>query len=253
MLVGAALIPDTVLLVPGAAGRADVLAHERGAALEAVVALLAAAPDVVVVVVPPPRTTGSPARSLAPAHASLGPAGVPDAALGWPAASPGAADGEDARGDRDPAPETVAAAVGRRALGAAGWRGTTCVLVAGGEDPTSLAADGASAVRGAERVGLLLVGSLSARRGPDGPLPTDERAPQVEDAVVADLLALYPPALDRLAAVPASFARELAVSAWGPWQVLTGAARTAAPGTGRLLARSAPFGATYLVASWAGA
>ncbi|WP_199423771.1 hypothetical protein [Actinotalea solisilvae] len=243
MLVGAALIPDTVLLVPGAAGRADVLGRERDAALDALATLLATAPDLVVVVVPVTRGPGgSPTRG----HevASLGPAGLPDDGLGWPAVPRAPGD------DRSPS-GGVAAAVGRRALVAAGWRGPTAVLVAGGRDPRALAHEGASVADASARVALLLVGSLSARRGPDGPLPTDDRAPDVEDAVVADLLSLDAPALDRLVAVPAHLAGELAVSAWGPWQVLAGAARGAPLAPGRLLARSAPFGATYVVAAWA--
>lgn len=256
MLAGAVLIPDTALLVPGAAGRASVLDAERSAADDAVRRLLAARPDGVVVVVPGPAAA-APALGV-PGHTGLGAAGVPDGALG-DAVRVGdpRAHGVPAGRARGVASAGVAASVGLLRLAAAGWSGSTRVLTAAGSDAPALAAHGSALATAPGSLGLLLVGSLSARRGPDGPLPTDDRARAFEDAVLADLLDLGPDAARRLAAVPRGTATELAVSAWGPWQVLVGAAaRTdgdaAAAPRGDLLHRSAPFGAGYAVLAWTG-
>src|SRR3954469_6748678 len=87
MLLAAALVPETALLVPRAAGGAEVLGDVRDAALAAVSAVLASGPERVIVVAP-----GAAPRELpGPVRASLGAAGVPDAALGRPL--PGAAVG----------------------------------------------------------------------------------------------------------------------------------------------------------------
>ena len=45
MLVAAALVPPTALLLPGAAGRAEVLADERAAAVAAMLGVMAQAGD----------------------------------------------------------------------------------------------------------------------------------------------------------------------------------------------------------------
>ena len=80
MLVRAALVPDTALLVPGAAGSADVLAVLRAAALAAVAEVVASGARTIVVVAPGPasRELGGTVRP------SLGAAGIPDDLLGWP-------------------------------------------------------------------------------------------------------------------------------------------------------------------------
>lgn len=220
MLAGAALVPDTALLVPGAAGRADVLTAERAAAARAVRALLDARPERVVVV--------APAAPVARVAQVTQDAQVAQVAVG--AAVPRSAPVE----------------VARYLLHDAGWPAGVDVVAAGGEDPAALARLGHGLAHGTDRTALLLVGSLSARRGPDGPLPTDDRAPGLEDAVLADLVDAGPEALARLADVPARLAADLAVSAWGPWQVLAGAR----PGPGTLVHRAAPFGATYVVVTW---
>src|SRR5689334_178266 len=80
MLVAAALVPDTALLVPGAAGEADVLVGLRTAAVEAVDVVVEAEVRTVVVVAPGPV-----ARELSgTVRPSLGAAGVPDDLLWWP-------------------------------------------------------------------------------------------------------------------------------------------------------------------------
>lgn len=241
--MAAALVPPTALLVPGASGATPVLGVERAAAVAAATAVRAARPDVVVVVV----EGRGPARHLAGRlHPSLAASGVDDARLGWaPRASYG-------RG-RATVVDEVAGAVGLLLLDRAGWTGPVELADVGRADPAELHDLGARLV--ADRsAGLLLVGGLSARRGPDGPLDTDERAAVVDDAAVSDLADLGPAARARLAAVPAGLAEELAISAWAPWQVLLGAvggesAPAAAPTTVRHHV-SAPFGATYATLSW---
>lgn len=244
MLVAAALVPPTALLVPGASGAVPVLGVERAAAVAAATAVRAARPEVVVVVAAGPGSVRHLTGRLQP---SLAAAGVDDARLGWaPRASYG-------RGRATVVAE-VAGAVGLLLLDRAGWTGPVELVVVGRDEPAELRAAGAGLVAG-RSTALLLVGGLSARRGPDGPLDTDERAAVVDDAAVSDLADLGPAARARLAAVPTQLAAELAISAWAPWQVLLGAvdgpepAPAGAPTTVRHHV-SVPFGATYATFSW---
>lgn len=243
--MAAALIPPTALLVPGASGATPVLGVERAAAVAAATAVRAARPDVVVVV----AQGRGPARHVAGRlQPSLAASGVDDARLGWaPRASYG-------RG-RATVVDDVAGAVGLLLLDRAGWTGPVELALVDGADPAELHGVGARLV--ADRsAALLLVGGLSARRGPDGPLDTDERAAVVDDAAVSDLADLGPAARARLAAVPAQLAAELAISAWAPWQVLLGAVDGPEPGPAAPVPTtvrhhvSAPFGATYATLSW---
>ena len=261
MLAAAVLVPDTALLVPGAAGAARVLADERDAAVAAVTALVGAV-DRVVVVAPGPGPVAARREGDGPAWArgdvavgawlpSLTAAAIDDAVLGWAATATtppaGSPDGAGVTTVTD-----VPAAVGLHLLARAGQRRPVGLLRAGGTDAGALTAAGARAVAGDDAVGLLLVGSLSARHGLAGPLPHDERAPGVDDEVVADLLALTPAARDRLRAMPADLATTLAISAWRPWLVLLGAL----PGDGwhgTAHTVSDPDGARYAVLSWTGA
>lgn len=245
MLVAAALVPHSALLVPGAAGATQVLDVERAAAVAAVADLLVAGPEVVVVVAAGPgeHLTGR----LQP---SLAAAGIDDTWLGWPARPTAGAGG--VRIVRD-----VGASVALHLLGAAGWAGPVEVLTVPPEDGPGLRALGGDVAAG-RRTGLLLAAGLSARRGPGSPIPPDERAAAVDDAVLADLVDLGAAAAGRLAAVPP----DLAVSAWAPWQVLLGAVGPVgpdgpdeprggpAPLRGDLRLVGAPFGATYAVLVW---
>lgn len=249
MLVAAALVPPTPLLVPGASGATPVLGLERAAAVAATTAVRAAGPDVVVVVAPgraPGHTTGR----LRP---TLGAAGIDDAWLGWP---PRPAYG------RGPAVvvDDPAGALGVLLLDRAGWTGP--VELATVAEPGTAGAAGAatladlgSRLAAGRSVALLCVGGLSARRGPQGPLATDPRAAAVDDAVAADLADLGPAARARLAQWPADLAAELAMSAWAPVQALLGAVEAAdgAGGATPTVVRhlvGAPLGATYAVMSW---
>lgn len=283
MLVAAALVPDTALLVPGAAGASDLLPGLRQEALSAVELLTRARPDRVVVV--GPRHPGRPVHRTDDGVVHLtGP-------LSWTLAAAGIGDaylGRDRPRDTEVTVVTVVAdvapAVGLHLLERVGWTGAREVVVVPA-DPELARGTGDRLAREPVRTALLLVGSLSARRGPDGPLADDARAPAVDDRVLADLLGLaddaggaerdahgrpddaHGDAWDRLTGVPAALAAELAISAWAPWQVLCGATGPGGlRGPGRdgpgpraeagrrwcatLRWAGAPFGATYAVVTW---
>ena len=82
-------------------------------------------------------------------------------------------------------------------------------------------------------------------------LADDPAAPAYDARLVADLAAVDPAALDRLAGLDAGEAAALAVTGWGPWQVLLGAldgARVVADVRGVLL-----LGAQHVVGTWVAA
>lgn len=236
MLTAAALVPPTALLVPGAAGTADVLAAERAAALAAVADVVAARPDVIAVVAP-----GAGPVRLGRMRPSLAAAGIDDALLGWrPRPTAGAG--------RVLVVDDVAAAVGLFLLDQAGWTGPVEVVPAGSSSAATLRMKGDDLVA-LRSWGLVLVGGLSARHGPDGPLATDDRAAPLDAVLAADLGDLDAPARARLRAVPSHLAAALAISAWGPLHVLTGAL-PGDPLRARTHLVSAPLGAAYAVVSW---
>lgn len=251
MLVNATLVPDTALLVPGAAGAAEVLADVRTAAVDAVRDLVGDgdAPARLVVVAPGTADRMRPG----PFVPTLAAAGVEDAALGWAAPTP----------HPDVTPTVVdgpAAAAALLLLAHAEWAGpVTLVEVAppGEEGWTrapgrgaELAALGQGVTAGVERVGVLVAGSLSARRGPDAPLPEDDRSVAVDGAMLADLADAGPDARTRLSVMAADLAAELAVTAWAPWQVALGGVPRRTQVRARVHHVAAPFGVTYVVASW---
>lgn len=218
VLVAAALVPPTALLVPGLAGRARVLDAERDAALAAVTSVLDTRPERVVVV--PPGST----RAEGDLRPTFTAAGVPDAV--WSGGGGGAP------------VDDVPAAVALWLLDRAGWSGP--VRVVGAAD-RALAVDELGAPG---RVGAVLVGGGSARRGPNAPLAHDPRAAAADAALEAWLATLEPAGPHGL---DDALARELAISALGPVRVLA-----SSPGPLRCtgVAASAPFDATYLVATW---
>ncbi|NTW42128.1 MAG: hypothetical protein HGA44_20005 [Cellulomonadaceae bacterium] len=235
MLTAAALVPDTALLVPGVGGRTDALVVGlREAALAAVAEVLSSRPGRVAVVAPAvrPRTITGPVR------ASLAGAGVPDAMLGWVVPGP-----------RDAPVPAVASAVAVHLLARCGAGSPDEVVeVTGSTSAEDLHRLGAALAADGPTV-LVVVGSLSARHGPDAPLADDPRAPALDSACARDLADPTPAARARLAAVEPEQAAALAVTGWAPWQVLVGAA----DGThvqGRLLARADPAGAAHGVFTW---
>jgi hypothetical protein len=199
------LLPDTVLLVPGAAGRADPGAGLRAASLAALTAVAPVPPGGRVLVVAPGRRGRFLPHPVAP---GLGAAGL-DAGAGVPTAR---------RAD-------VAASTALVLLDAAGVRAPVDVLEverAGGTPPHAPSEVAGSGL-------LVVVGSLSARHGPDAPLADDPRAPAVDAALLAALAsgpAALAVALDDLGA---DGARDLAVSGAVVWRVALGLLGAATP------------------------
>lgn len=227
MLTAAVLVPDTALLVPGAAGAAEVLADERSAAEAAAVALLAAERIIVVV----PARAGHRAGG-----GGLADAGVDRSFVAWPMPDDRAGGG-------------VAAAVASALLTQVGWTGSVELIEVGGATG-DLHALGERLVRTDHQVGLLVLGTVGARREAASPLPADPRAASVEDAVLADLAELDRAAIDRLAAVPADLADQLASTVWAGSHVLVGAVRAAGPPSTSVVHRVTPGPVRYAVLSW---
>lgn len=220
------------MLVPGAAGRAEVLAAERAAALAASRVLVEAGPEVIVVLVPGAvRVEGTRLRW------SLAAAGVPDR---WTGAE-GPADVTD-----------LPAAVGLWLLETCGWHGPVEVVGVDG------APDAARRLTAARRTAVLLVGGGSVRRGPDAPWPDSPDAQQVDDALVGWLESLgagrtgpeeedgAEPAL--WSAPAADVVERHHLDVVGPATVLASAAEARLDCTG--ITASAPLGATYLIGAW---
>lgn len=209
-------LPDTALLVPGAAGRADPASGLRDAAVAALADLADPAGTCgrLLVIAPARRDRFLP-HPVAP---GLGAAGLD---------LPGTARGADGAVLAD-TPASVALVL----LRAAGVTAPVDVLeidraaadapAADALTPGSDPGPGPAAADAADAPDVLravvVVGSLSARHGPDAPLADDPRAPGADDALLA-ALAGGPVALARaLDDLGADGARDLAVSGWAPWR-----------------------------------
>lgn len=228
------LLPDSVLLVPGAAGRADPAAGLRTAAVDA---LRAAdpGPDGRVLVLAP----GTRDRELThPVGLGLGAAGLPQA--------PGRAVEDLPPALRADVPASTALVL----LDLAGCRGPVDVReLARTGDPTTAprpAADDALPT-----TTLVVVGSPSARHGVDAPLAEDPRAAEVD----ADLIAALgdgPAALAvALDALGPETARELAVSGWAPWRAAVDLLAGDAPALRAVSCTTGVVaGAQHVVARW---
>jgi hypothetical protein len=112
--------------------------------------------------------------------------------------------------------------------------------------PAEAAAIGQELAASADRVGLLVMGDGSARRGLKAPGYLDERA-EPFDLAVADALGKGDP--DALLALDPDLADDLMVAGRAPWQVLAGAA-AGAYWRGELRYAHAPYGVAYFVATW---
>jgi hypothetical protein len=104
----------------------------------------------------------------------------------------------------------------------------------------------------APRVAMLVMGDASARKAIGVPGAPDPEAEEYDAAIAAALAAAD---LAALAHLDPDRAAELRVTGRAPWQVLAGAAASAADQMGglrgRLRLQTAPFDVSYLVASWA--
>jgi hypothetical protein len=228
------LLPDTVLLVPGAAGRADPGAGLRAASLAALAAVPSVPPGGRVLVVAPGRR----GRFLPhPVGPGLGAAGL-DLGLDPTSAV-----------HRADVPASVALAL----LEAAGVPGEADVLeverVAVATQPTPGVPTPATPF--VDRIGLLVVvGSLSARHGPDAPLADDPRAPAADASLLAALAsgpAALATALDDLGA---DGARDLVVTGAAPWRVALDLIGVATPVDVVAHHHEVLLGAQHAVTAW---
>lgn len=237
-------LPDTALLVPGAAGRADPAAGLRDAAVAALAALVDDVgaggdddgdPDAArVLVIAPARRHRFLPHPVAP---GLGAAG-----LDLPGQGP-AVDGAP----RADVPASVALVL----LRAAGVAAPIDVLEVDRAADDVVAADAPARAlpRDAPRA-VVVVGSLSARHGPDAPLADDPRAPAADHALLA-ALAAGPAALARaLDDLGAAGARDLAVSGRAPWRVALGLLPAGATAAAALPHAEVVAGAQHAVAAW---
>jgi hypothetical protein len=116
---------------------------------------------------------------------------------------------------------------------------------AGHESPLAVGASGSASAVADDAVpdgaALLVVADGSARRGPQAPLPADERAEPWDDALAAALAAGH-------LEVDLGLGAELGASTdvWRAAAMLTSDRSWDA----RLLADTAPLGVAYLVATW---
>ena len=245
----AALVPETVLVLAGGAGRAATLEPLRERAEAALRDVVSAAPARVVMVLLGPRRvlhlpTTDPAAVGAP-RVTLGALGVPDDVLDRETGAERGAGAPDA-----PVVHEPGAAVALTLLGVTGYRGPVEMHVLAAEDQAQALALGEALERAGDRVAVVMVGSLSARRGPSAPLPEDPRAEAFADRATAALVALT--ASDReWLRDSLDEAGELAASAALPWVVLSGAVEAGARmDVHRDSQVDAPFGADLLVLSW---
>jgi hypothetical protein len=266
MLTAVALIPGTVLLVPGAAGQLDVASCPiRSASVAAVRVVLESGVDRVVVIAP-----GSRDRHLVDGwRASLGPVGIADGSVGWPMptrrTSAGLA-GEAATTRDVPIVSPIASAALALVVHAAGGHEPGALEVLEVRDVTR-GGEGTDGVRGDQlrslgrdlvglgpgtqgAVGLVVAGCLSARNGPGAPLAEDERARGVDLSMAADLADGGPAARARLAGVPEALAVALGITGWAPWQVLVGACGPAALVEAGPTTTDSGLGVTYLSTTW---
>jgi hypothetical protein len=236
MLVAAAVCPCPPLLVPEvAAGAASELDAARAACTDALGVLAAARPDLLVVLGPAEQSGRGPFRQGTPG--SFRGFGVDlDVRLG-PA--------EESATERELPPSL---AVGAWLLERTGWADAPIEGLGIGEPlaPERCVEVGREIGARAARVALLVMGDASACRTLKAPGYLDERAAPF-DAEAARALGAAD--LAALRALDAELAYELKASGRAPWQVLAGAAESAAL-SGALLYEDAPYGVGYLVATW---
>ncbi len=228
-LIAAAVCPHPPLLVPTVGRGIDV--PVRASALSAVERLVARAPDVVVLVGADEALTSYDGTAVG----SFAPYGVDErVALGEvaPSAAPTL---------------PLALTVGAWLLQSVGWTGRRAAFgVPESLSPEDAVALGRELAAAGDRVALLCLGDLSARRTEKAPGWLDERARGFDADVAA---ALGSADLEALVDLDVVLARELLAVGRASWQVLAGAA-AGMPWGARVLYDDAPFGVGYVVAEW---
>jgi hypothetical protein len=231
VIARAVLCPSPPLLARELTGRALVLPELRDACAAAAARLVKADSDVVAVVGAGEATATWDA----------------DGRLDVPAYAPSSGQATDRAVGTPGLP--LALGLGAMLVDNAGYAGPR-TLQAVGEDepPRSCLRLGESLAAAAPRVGLLIVGDGSARRGPSAPGHFDERAMPF-DAEVAR--AICAGDMAALAAIDPALARELMATGRPALQVLAGAlgiAPESGPPSAEILYADDPFGVAYLVA-----
>ncbi len=243
------LLPDSALLVPGAGGAlADPLAEARSAALRVLRAVPRRAG---VLVIAPGRSS----RLLTgPFGDGLAAAGID---LSRPVRSPGGGDAGDVRSSGGGAVGAVRSPGG--AVPGVGAAAALALLRAAGHDPdrtttvVEVAPSGTTASPAVAADLIVVVGSLSARHGPDAPLPEDPAAIAADVALLTAFAAgpralaevfgdLHLPECDRLA-----------ITGGRPWRTLLSLLAAGGPvpdGRAELLWSGTPGGAQHALARW---
>jgi hypothetical protein len=228
VLVAAAVCPHPPLLVPAVgSGAGPELDDLRAACDGAVARVLSAAADLVVVVGEAPAVGPYPEG----AWGSLRGYGV-HATVGRGAGEPSL---------------PLSLTVGRWLLDRV-RPGTSALLFGVSADSSAQRCGqlGAALAARADRVAMLVMGDGSARRSAKGPGYLDERAVPFDAKVAA---ALRSGDADDLAGLDPGLADELLVAGRAAWQVLAGAA-AGQSWEGAVGYDAAPYGVTYLVATW---
>lgn len=236
MLLAAAFVPDTAVLVPGAAGRADPLATLRAAALDAVTQALQAGrrAGAAVLVVAPGRADRTVSGQIGESLAALG---IPDSLrpgrAGWHGAEP----------------HGVSTAVAAHLLDTSGHAGAVCALELG-QGPARPGRAAELRRRGAglaeDDLVLLVVGSGTARNGPEAPLAPDEAAAQFDERLRRCLVGADVAGIGDLSEASAD---RLGATCWAPWQIAAGALGPAAAES-TVLAEDRSLGVWHPVALW---
>jgi len=227
-MVAAAVCPHPPLIVPEvAAGAAPELDDLRAACDTALARLVAAGAETLVVIGAGPAT-----GELAPPHGgSFAPWGVR----------------LEIGGDVD-GPLPLSLLVGAWLCERASWPTGTrrMISIAPAESPAECARVGREATAGGATA-LLVMGDGSACRGLKSPGYDDPRAEPFDASVAA---ALAKADRDALLALDPALAEDLLAIGRAPWQALAGAADDGRLWHGDLLYAEAPYGVTYLAATW---
>ena len=238
MLLAAALVPASPMLVPAvAAGAAGDLDAMREAAQDALRWLATCGADRLVLLAADPALT---------AVTRWAPGAAPDlTGLGVTLPGPAAGLTTPPAGGALP----LALSVGAWLLGSVGLAVPEAVGLPPALAPEECAALGRELAADAARVGMVVVGDGSARRSVAAPGYLDARAAGFDERLVAALAAGDAPGL---AALEPDRAAALLVGGRAAWQVLAGAAGPQ-PVHGRVDAVGAPHGVGLVVARWSAA
>jgi hypothetical protein len=138
-------------------------------------------------------------------------------------------------------------AVGAELLDTAGWSGPRELWGVAADAPVEeCLALGGDLARAGRRLGLVVLGDGSARRGVKAPGYFDQRAAGYDEQARRGLAG----DVDALRSLDPELGEQLLVAGRAPWQVLAGAAGTAPSIEARIRYADDSLGVLYLVATW---